>query len=35
VDALTGERVETSDGALDVGRVFANLPVALLVRAPD
>ncbi|HEY7647565.1 MAG TPA: malto-oligosyltrehalose synthase [Methylomirabilota bacterium] len=35
VNALTGERVETSDGALDVGRVFANLPVALLVRAPD
>jgi (1->4)-alpha-D-glucan 1-alpha-D-glucosylmutase len=34
VDALTGERVEASDGALDVARVFANLSVALLVGAP-
>jgi (1->4)-alpha-D-glucan 1-alpha-D-glucosylmutase len=35
VNALTGERVDATDGTLDVGRILANLPVALLLREPE
>jgi len=34
VNALTGERI-VADGALELGRVFASFPVALLVREPS
>ncbi len=32
MNPLTGERVAAEAGALSLGRVFANFPVALLVR---